>query len=124
LGLLFLRSGLGLAATMEAISLLESAQPANVAVWVLGLAAIASGALLLVGLLTPGAGAVAGACSLLLCFPSVPGAPSLDVARAALVATDAAAILLLGPGAFSIDARLFGRREIIIPHSSSSRGAA
>lgn len=29
------------------------------------------------------------------------------------------AVLLLGPGAFSIDARLFGRREIIIPHDSS-----
>ena len=27
----------------------------------------------------------------------------------------AAAIVFLGPGAFSVDARLFGRREIIIP---------
>jgi hypothetical protein len=25
------------------------------------------------------------------------------------------ALVLLGPGAFSLDARLFGRREIIIP---------
>lgn len=25
------------------------------------------------------------------------------------------ALLMLGPGAFSLDARLFGRREIIIP---------
>ena len=30
-------------------------------------------------------------------------------------------ILLLGPGAFSLDARLFGRREIIIPQVSSSK---
>jgi putative oxidoreductase len=30
----------------------------------------------------------------------------------------AAAIALLGPGAFSIDARLFGRREIVFPPSS------
>ena len=30
----------------------------------------------------------------------------------------AGAILLLGPGAFSIDARLFGRREIIIPRTA------
>jgi uncharacterized membrane protein YphA (DoxX/SURF4 family) len=28
------------------------------------------------------------------------------------------AITLLGPGAFSLDARLFGRREIIIPEAS------
>jgi uncharacterized membrane protein YphA (DoxX/SURF4 family) len=27
------------------------------------------------------------------------------------------ALVLLGPGAFSLDARLFGRREIIIPNS-------
>ena len=30
------------------------------------------------------------------------------------------AIALLGPGAFSIDARMFGRREILIPNSSRS----
>jgi hypothetical protein len=28
------------------------------------------------------------------------------------------AITLLGPGAFSLDARLFGRREIIIPEAA------
>jgi len=32
----------------------------------------------------------------------------------------AAAIALLGPGAFSLDARLFGRREIVIPPSTRS----
>ena len=32
----------------------------------------------------------------------------------------AVSIALLGPGAFSLDARLFGRREIIIPDSDSS----
>jgi hypothetical protein len=26
-------------------------------------------------------------------------------------------IALIGPGAFSIDARMFGRREILIPHT-------
>jgi hypothetical protein len=30
----------------------------------------------------------------------------------------ATAIALLGPGAFSLDARLFGRREILIPNIS------
>jgi hypothetical protein len=29
-------------------------------------------------------------------------------------------IALLGPGAFSIDARMFGRREILITHASRS----
>jgi hypothetical protein len=31
----------------------------------------------------------------------------------------AAATALLGPGAYSLDARLFGRREIIIPQASN-----
>jgi len=31
------------------------------------------------------------------------------------LAVISAALVLLGPGAFSLDARLFGRREIIIP---------
>jgi hypothetical protein len=31
------------------------------------------------------------------------------------LAAISAALALLGPGAFSLDARLFGRREIIIP---------
>jgi hypothetical protein len=46
--------------------------------------------------------------------------PSLfDTRLATTLATSiAVAILCLGPGAFSIDARLFGRREIIIPDAS------
>jgi uncharacterized membrane protein YphA (DoxX/SURF4 family) len=28
------------------------------------------------------------------------------------------ALLFLGPGAYSVDARLFGRREIVIPRRS------
>jgi hypothetical protein len=34
-----------------------------------------------------------------------------------LVLIDAVSIVLLGPGAFSVDARLFGRREIHIRES-------
>jgi hypothetical protein len=30
----------------------------------------------------------------------------------------ALAVALIGPGAYSLDARLFGRREIIIPRAS------
>jgi len=39
---------------------------------------------------------------------------------AALVAVIAAALAFLGPGAFSIDSRLFGRRQIVIPQVSRS----
>ena len=38
-----------------------------------------------------------------------------DRLAALIVGVDAAALAMLGPGALSIDARLFGRREITIP---------
>jgi uncharacterized membrane protein YphA (DoxX/SURF4 family) len=78
----------------------------------------ASGALLLIGYLTPLAGVVAamfivgGGLSL---YP----VPNLYLFQAklpvAFTAVIAVALVCLGPGAFSLDARLFGRREIIIP---------
>jgi len=39
------------------------------------------------------------------------------------VAVMSAAIFMLGPGAFSVDARMFGRRKIIIPPASTSQRA-
>ena len=43
------------------------------------------------------------------------GLPHLDSVAAVIGLAVAAGLGLLGPGAFSIDARLFGRREIFIP---------
>ena len=45
-------------------------------------------------------------------FDAVP----LDRIAALIVLAIAVALALLGPGAHSMDAYLFGRREIIIPH--------
>ena len=41
---------------------------------------------------------------------------------AALSAVIAVALVCMGPGALSLDARLFGRREIVIPPSLSKSG--
>jgi hypothetical protein len=46
--------------------------------------------------------------------------PRLDPGTAAVGLAAAIALGLLGPGAFSIDARLFGRREIFIPAKDSA----
>ena len=83
-----------------------------------GLTALAAGALLLVGFLTPVAGAVVGlggvgvALSLLPACTSIIFDSNLAIAFAG---TMLVGIIVLGPGAFSLDARVFGRREIIIP---------
>ncbi len=82
-----------------------------------GLTALASGVLLLVGFLTPVAGCLAGVgCALIAFSAAVPAPVVLDSRQSAVFAmTMLAGIVVLGPGAFSVDARLFGRREIIIP---------
>ena len=116
MGLLLLRSAAGFAAIFQSVTCLI-AVPAttwqSLAFVFLGLA----GVLLIVGLLTP-----------LVCMVAVVsylslGSASCHLTTSALVQTiaAAAAIALLGPGAASLDARLFGRREIIIPDTNSSR---
>ncbi len=79
---------------------------------------MAAGAALLAGFLTPIAAIIAGPGAAGVCLSLLPVCTrnmfdsSLPIL---LAATILVAILLLGPGAFSVDARLFGRREIIIP---------
>ncbi|HKP67797.1 MAG TPA: hypothetical protein VJV05_00855 [Pyrinomonadaceae bacterium] len=73
---------------------------------------IVAGALLLVGLITP----IIGMLVLLLEIGSigVVGATGWHAAHVYGVVLSAA-LALLGPGALSIDALIYGRREIIIP---------
>jgi uncharacterized membrane protein YphA (DoxX/SURF4 family) len=75
-------------------------------------------ALLLAGFLTPVAGSLcclARSLEAIFWFP--PSSPG-DLSRLftlLILLFISAAVVLLGPGAYSVDARLFGRREIIIP---------
>jgi uncharacterized membrane protein YphA (DoxX/SURF4 family) len=120
-GLLLLRALVGVTAAAQGGTYLANADEPTVTVWVVGLLAIASGALLLVGFVTPGAGAIAGVTIVFIAvsrFPVPAAALFLDRAAALWVAAVAAALVLLGPGALSLDARLFGRREIVFPHDS------
>lgn len=66
-----------------------------------------------VGYLTPIAAAAALACHALIWIAL--GA-AVDAAAVALVfSVDALALALLGPGAYSLDARRFGRRLLVLP---------
>jgi uncharacterized membrane protein YphA (DoxX/SURF4 family) len=105
LGLLLLRTAIGISAVADGVAYLTGHSDASLALWVVGVLAIACGVLIVFGFLTPIAGAVLAACILT--------APFFGERRyALLVLVTCVAIVLLGPGALSIDARLFGRREI------------
>src|SRR5262249_11162123 len=115
-GLLLLRIVVGGAAlTQGAVFLTHTIEP-TVLTWIAGALAVVSGVALIAGFLTPASGAVAGLTTLFIATTWTPASASVLVDRfaAVILIVDAAALVLLGPGAVSLDARLFGRREIII----------
>jgi uncharacterized membrane protein YphA (DoxX/SURF4 family) len=117
-GLLLLRAVAGGAAGLQGGVYLAEAADASLGAWTVGVLTVVAGVFLVAGFLTPGAGAVAGLGTIVIASSTGPPAvtPSLiGFIPALFVLADAVALVLLGPGALSMDARLFGRREIIIP---------
>jgi uncharacterized membrane protein YphA (DoxX/SURF4 family) len=120
-GLFLLRVAIGMTAVIQGGGYLTDRVNQTVELWVVGLMMIASGGALLVGFLTPVASILVALGTIgiaFLWFP--PPAPNLfnTPLPAVLVVIVATAIAFLGPGTASVDRRLFGRREIIIPHTS------
>ena len=122
-GLLLLRAAIGVTTVIQGGLYLDDPGSLTLGTGTLGLVAIATGASLVVGFLTPVAGALVGLGTLGIGFAWFPAAArNLFDARLPTVfaVIMSAAIVFLGPGAISVDARLFGRREIIIPPVSRS----
>ena len=121
MALVLLRSTLGIAVIVEGGHYIGSANLLSPE-WFTGIVGSVAGALLVAGFLTPiacAAIAAVAACvglSLLpLSSPDVFDSKSTLIFAAAMIVS----IIGLGPGAFSLDARIFGRREIIIPPRNS-----
>ena len=112
LGLLLLRVLVAVSVIVQVIAYV-AATSLSVIGWMVVVLVVASAACLLVGFITPVAAILIGLASLTLAVSTVPSIQNLDITVLAVV------IGLLGPGAFSIDARMFGRREILIPRPRS-----
>jgi putative oxidoreductase len=92
-------------------SLREGPPLATVVLQIIG---VGAGILLLAGLWTPVAGGLAAVVKVLIAFSryfSHSGDPWIPIIQAVL----GAVLAMVGPGAWSIDARLFGRKRIDIP---------
>jgi uncharacterized membrane protein YphA (DoxX/SURF4 family) len=119
-GLLLLRMAIGATLVAQAMPCLSGAPDPRLTYCLL---ALVSGASLIVGFLTRivaaiAATLVASATLLSLTSSSVGSLRSHPLDLNMIVV--AVAIALLGPGAISLDAVLFGRRKVIIPRSSVS----
>jgi uncharacterized membrane protein YphA (DoxX/SURF4 family) len=111
----------GIALLVQGEFCLRAPDPAPGA-WFVGLAALGAGVLMLIGFLTPIVGVVVGAGGIGVGLSVLPScATTLLESRTQVVfaVTMLLVIIGLGPGAVSLDARIFGRREIIIPSVGS-----
>ena len=120
LGLLLLRGTVGITTAMQAWLAVEATNTdllGAIPAAALGVCGVA----LTIGLFTAVCSTLVGVGYALVLFMPFEAAvlPHLDSVAAVIGLAAAAGLGLLGPGAFSIDARLFGRREIFIPAKDS-----
>ena len=103
---------------MQGTCIMTAAGSNTLSLKIVGLSSISLSLVLVLGFLTPIVGSLATLCFLINAVELlvVTGTNRYANAVTALqLAVMALILVLLGPGAYSLDARLFGRREIIIP---------
>jgi hypothetical protein len=102
--LLLLRMLVGVTLIAQTVTQVRSSELSAPAVGIAALVILAAVSLLL-GFMTPVVAVLIGLASVAVAF-------NIDIVVLSIT------IALLGPGAFSIDARMFGRREILIPSAT------
>ena len=123
MGLLLLRALLGLELTLQGIAYSDPSKKGPL-MWMMAGSAFGLGTLLLTGLVTPLASiliALGGAGVLLSLIPDPGQSYWCNDLTVISVIVQAISLATLGPGAFSLDARMFGRREITIPSPTEKR---
>ena len=117
-----MRAVLGIALVVEGGTYFLEPSATPIA-WIVGVPVLVSGGLIAVGLFTPFVAIVAAVDLVGLAVSAIPRpTPNFFDSQSALIfgLAIAVAIIGVGPGRFSIDAHVFGRREIIIPLPHSS----
>jgi uncharacterized membrane protein YphA (DoxX/SURF4 family) len=121
MGLLLLRLSLALTGIAQGLSSIPDATlPARC----FAAATVAAGLLLAAGLFTPILSvtvSAAAVCVALSIFPAASEGLLKGHFAAVMVAAVGISLALVGPGEFSLDFRLFGRREIIIPRATREK---
>jgi uncharacterized membrane protein YphA (DoxX/SURF4 family) len=119
-----LRTALGVPLLVEAAAVLAEWRSTTSPPIIIALISLAAGVALQLGYSVGRAAIVGAAAVIAVHFSTLHGERlNLFSSRIAcfLAISIAIALILLGPGAFSIDARRFGRREIVIPPRSTPK---
>jgi uncharacterized membrane protein YphA (DoxX/SURF4 family) len=127
-GLLILRTIVGVATALfggilvSRLGMYASSQFLYFSHLILGLLLISGGVFLILGLMTPSVSITMAGCQLISAYIRMTVADphqgkKLGWIVPLLLTSITTALFFLGPGAYSIDARLYGRRRIFIPSS-------
>jgi uncharacterized membrane protein YphA (DoxX/SURF4 family) len=122
IGLIILRFAVALNGITQGFLAITAPDGAASSAMIIGLGSITVGLVLLVGFVTPVTGLIATLAYVIKTielFLATCVDRHSSASASLYLAVMSLTLVLLGPGAFSLDARLFGRREIIIPDGRS-----
>jgi len=133
IGLLILRTTAGVATVffggilISRLGAFAAGQASYLCHLILGLLLLSSGIFLILGLMVPAVSIMMTGLELVAAYISLTVADPLQGKEFGsiallLLASISIALFLLGPGAYSIDARIYGRKRIFIPSPKKEKG--